>query len=216
VTVQQARGRASEPASALVDAALSAEAVARGLVGSALRRPTTLGNGRLVCVDGPAGSGKTTLAAALERQFRDGLRGPGIGAGQVEIVHMDDLFAGWTGLDAGMETLASSVVAPLRAGRPGRYRRYDWHRGAFAEERVVGPCEVLVVEGVGSGNAAYADAITCLVWVHTPPDVRLARGLERDGEAMRADWLRWHDLEQEMFTRHRTRERADVVVDGAR
>ena len=28
-------------------------------------RPATLGAGRLVCVDGPAGSGKTTLGAAL-------------------------------------------------------------------------------------------------------------------------------------------------------
>ena len=34
---------------------------------SVLAAPPTLGAGRLVCVDGPAGSGKTTLAAALDR-----------------------------------------------------------------------------------------------------------------------------------------------------
>ncbi len=193
------------------------EATARDLVRTVLDAPPTLGAGRLVCVDGPAGSGKTTLAAALNRGFRDALRSPGAAADRtdVRLLHMDNLFQGWSGLEAGMATLADDVVAPLRSGRAGRYRRYDWHRSELAEERTVEPCRVLVVEGVGSGNAAYADAVTLLVWVDTPSDVRLQRGLERDGEQMREHWLRWRVQEDAMFARHRTRERADVVVDGA-
>ena len=50
-------------------------------------RPPTLGDGRLVCVDGPAGSGKTTLADALRRREPTAV-----------VVHMDDLFEGWDGL----------------------------------------------------------------------------------------------------------------------
>ena len=38
---------------------------ARDVLALAASRPPSLGAGRLVCVDGPAGSGKTTLAAAL-------------------------------------------------------------------------------------------------------------------------------------------------------
>ena len=192
------------------------EATARDLVRRVLEAPPTLGAGRLVCVDGPAGSGKTTLAAALNRGFRDALRSPGAAADRadVRLLHMDNLFQGWSGLEAGMATLADDVVAPLRSGRAGRYRRYDWHRCEFAEERVVEPCRVLVVEGVGSGNAAYDDAVTLLVWVETPSDVRLERGLERDGEQMREHWLRWREQEDAVFARQRTRERADVVVDG--
>jgi uridine kinase len=167
-------------------------------------------------VDGPAGSGKTTLAAALARGFRDALRGPGEPASvaHVRVIHMDNVFEGWAGLAAGMATVAASVVEPLSAGEPGRYRRYDWHREAFAEERVVPPCDVLVVEGVGSGGSSYDDAITCLVWVDTPPGVRLDRGLARDGRDQLAYWRAWQRREAEMFTRERTRERADVVVDG--
>ncbi|MEP7089499.1 MAG: 4-amino-4-deoxy-L-arabinose transferase [Nocardioidaceae bacterium] len=190
--------------------------LAAGVVSEVLGRPPSLGSTRLVCVDGPAGSGKTTLAAALNRSFRDALRPQGAAADRahVQLIHMDNVFAGWTGLDAGMATVATSVVPPLAEGRAGRYRRYDWHRGGFAEERVVGPVDVLLVEGVGSGASAYDDKITCLIWVDTPSDVRLARGLERDGERLRDSWLAWSVQEDVMFARERTRERADLVVDG--
>jgi uridine kinase len=110
--------------------------------------------------------------------------------------------------------VAREVVAPLRAGRPGRYRRYDWLRGEFAEEHVVEPVDVLVLEGVGSGGSAFADAVTTLVWVDAPPDLRLQRGLARDGEALRQEWLTWMADEARLHARERTRERADVLVDG--
>lgn len=176
---------------------------AASVVASVLAAPPTLGAGRLVCVDGPTGSGKTTLAAALSRGFGEGVR----------LLHMDDVYDGWTGLAAGMTTVASSVVGPLRSGEAGRYRRYDWQRMAFAERQVVPPCDVLVVEGVGSGGSAYDDAISCLVWMDAPDDVRLRRGLDRDGEAMLKRLLAWREQEDAMFARERTRERADVVVD---
>ena len=75
---------------------------------------------------------------------------------------------------------------------------------------------MLLIEGVGSGNGAYHDAITCLVWVEAPPVVRLERGVARDGEHMRDQWLAWQKHEKAMFAREQTRERADVVVDGTR
>jgi uridine kinase len=187
----------------------AADAAAR-IVATVLARPATLGAGRLVCVDGPAGSGKTTLAAALANGFRDALGDPNA----VVLVHLDDVYAGWAGLAEGMRTVADAVVAPLLAGRPGSYRRYDWHRHRFAEERVVDPCRVLVLEGVGSGQASYAAAVTTLVWVEAPSAERLTRGLARDGEAMREQWLAWRTQEDAMFAREHTRERADVVVDG--
>jgi uridine kinase len=186
------------------------DALAASVVESLLAEPPTLGAGRLVCVDGPAGSGKTTLAAAVRRRVRDLLPSGGV----VRMVHMDDVYPGWDGLEDGMTTVATAVVGPLRNGRPGRYRRFDWHAGVLGEERVLAPADVLVIEGVGSGNVAYDDAITCLVWVEAPPDVRLKRGLTRDGEGLRDHWLAWREAEDAMFARERTRERADVVVDG--
>lgn len=192
------------------------DATATDIVAAVLASPPTLGSGRLVCVDGPAGSGKTTLAAALNRSFRGRLRATGSDESQVRMLHMDNVYDGWTGLDSGLDTVAASVVGPLLEGHPGRYRRYDWHRAGFAEERVLPPCDVLLMEGVGSGGRldGYADAVTCLVWVDTPFDVRLDRGLRRDGDDQRCHWLAWQRQEAAMFARERIRDRADVLVDG--
>jgi uridine kinase len=186
------------------------DGIAVDIMERVLAHPPTLAHGRLVCVDGPAGSGKTTLGAALRRAARDLLPAEG----SVALVHMDNVYAGWGGLETGMTTVATSIVEPLRHDRPGRYRRFDWHALAFAEEHQVDPVDVLIIEGVGSASAAYNDAITCLVWVDTPSDVRLHRGLARDGQRLRDRWLLWREAEEAMFARERTRDLADVVVDG--
>ena len=179
---------------------------ARSVLALLLSRDPTLGSTRLLCVDGPAGSGKTTLSAALLRAAPK--------SRQLELVHMDDLYEGWSGLEAGMRRVADDVITPLRHDEPGRYRRYDWVRGELAEEHLVTPVDVLVVEGVGAGNVAYADDITVLVWVETPSDVRLDRGISRDGEPLREHWQAWKAQEDAVFAEHRARARADVVVDG--
>ncbi len=181
-------------------------ALADLVVRRTLERPATLGAGRLVCVDGPAGSGKTTLADAVVEAARH--------HGSVALVHMDDVYEGWHGLAEAVIRVSRDVVDPLRQGRPGGYRRYDWHAGRLAEQHVVAPVDLLVVEGVGSGGSAYVEAITTLVWVTAPRDLRLRRGLARDGESLRGEWLAWLAEEDVHLARERTRERADVLVDG--
>ena len=52
------------------------------------------------------------------------------------------------------------------------------------------------------------------MWVEAPHGVRMRRGIERDGEAFAPHWDRWAVTEAAHFAEHRTRERADVVVDG--
>lgn len=176
---------------------------ARRLLELARSRPPTLGSGRLVCIDGPAGSGKTTLAGAVAS----------LDAGAA-VVHMDDLYDGWDGLPRVADQLAG-LLEPLARGAAGQYRRYDWTAGRYAETVTVTPHDLLVVEGVGCGVTRVAHLVTVLAWVEAPEDVRLERGLARDGEAARPHWERWQVDEQTMFARERTRERAEVVIDTA-
>jgi uridine kinase len=190
-----------ESASILSDVGYDAAATARTVVELAQRAAPTLGSGRLVCVDGPAGSGKTTLADTLGR-----LEG-------APVLHTDDLLDGWDGLPCLSGALAG-LLAPLADGRPGRAPRYDWHAGRFAGEVVVDPVPLLVVEGVGAGSLPAAGRATLLVWVEAPHDLRKRRGLDRDGEVFTPHWEAWAKAEAAHFADHRTRERADLVVDG--
>jgi uridine kinase len=178
------------------------------LAGQVLAAPPRCGTTRLVCVDGPAGSGKTTLAAALAEAV--GARGR-----TVAVVHLADLLEGWDGLDDVGASAHRLLVAPWSRGDAGRYRRYDWHQVAFAEHHRVPPPDVAVLEGVGSGHAGFADLVTLLVWVEAPEELRLARGLERDGPELMPHWQRWLVAERRLHAREGTRERADVVVDGS-
>lgn len=180
--------------------------VAELVVWAATMREPTLGEVRLVCIDGPAGSGKSELGRAVH----DAAAATGTAA----LVQLDDLLEGWRGLPEVSRTLERDVLSPLAAGRAARYRRYDWDRGRFGGEQVVEPVDLLVVEGVGSGAASYSSWMTLLVWVEAPRELRLARGIARDGEALRPQWQQWMADEEALFRREHTRARADMTVDG--
>jgi hypothetical protein len=164
-------------------------------------RPATCGDVRVICVDGPAGSGKTTLAETIAERT---------GA---QVVHMDDLMDGWDGV-AGTGPQLVSILGPLADGRPGSYRHFNWHLDRFDRVVAVPVAPWLVLEGVGSGNPVVAEWVTALAWVEADDDLRVARGLDRDGVGMEPQWRQFMLDEADLFSSHRTRERADVLVDG--
>jgi len=160
------------------------------------------GDTRIVAVDGPGGAGKSTFAARLAAA-----------AGAAQVVHTDD-FASWENQFGWFPRLLAEVIEPLRRGQAGRYRRYDWEARSLAEGHDVLPAPVLLVEGVGAGRREFTTALACVVWIETPPEVRLARGIERDGEEMRAFWNQWIAGEHRHFAQDRMRDRASLVVCG--
>lgn len=152
-----------------------------------------------MCIDGPAASGKTTLASDLER--RTGC----------QVIHMDDLYDGWDGLPDVHEQLAT-LLLPLAAGRHGTYRHYDWHLGRHTHEVRVSPQALLVVEGVGSASVVSAHLATVVVWVEAEDGVRRARGAARTPPFVE-HWDAWAAAERAHFDTDGTRARADLVVD---
>ena len=150
---------------------------------------------RIIAIDGPSGAGKSTYAASLG----------------LPIVPTDH-FATWDDPVAWWPRLVDGVIRPLRRGEPGRYRRMDWGSGVpvLGAEVVVPPTEVLVVEGVSSGRRAAMPWLSQLIWVEAEDG--LARAVARDGEASRAELVRWKEFERGWFQVDGTRERADLVV----
>lgn len=170
------------------------------VLAAALDRPPTLGAGRLICIDGLAGSGKTTLATAIAALAPDAV-----------VIGTDELLAGWRGLP-GLGSSVEALLRPLASGRTGQWRRWDWVADGWAETVDVAPGPLLVLEGVGSAAAAYDDLVTLLVWVEADRETRLARGLARDGEDQRGHWLTWFEDEAALHERENTRSRADVLI----
>jgi uridine kinase len=180
------------------------------LAAEVLRRPPRLGSARLVCVDGPSGAGKSAFAARLATALADRLGEP------VPVVHTDDLLDGWDDQITFWPRLDGQVLAPLRAGRPGRYRRYDWIRRRFADDWVGVPvAPVLVLEGVSAARAEARAEASLTVFVTAPAALRIARALGRDGEELRAYLETWRRREERHFAADATAHHADLVVDGA-
>jgi uridine kinase len=159
---------------------------------------------RLVGVDGCGGSGKTTFAARLSAA-----------AGDCPVVHTDDFsshdrpFEGWP-------RLLHEVVEPLLRSEPATFRAYDWVARRLADEvMTIPPAPLVVIEGVGATRAAWRDALTLRIWVDAPRDLRLQRGLDRDGAHMREFWQWWMALEDDYVATEQPFTHADVVVDGA-
>lgn len=163
----------------------------------ALPRPV-----RIVAIDGPGGSGKSTFA----RRLADA-------AGGAQVVPTDD-FASWDNPVNWWPRLLEQVLEPLARGEAGRYQRFDWPTNRLAEWIAVEPAPIVVVEGVSSARLEWQHHLSFVVWVDTERETRLRRGLERDGEDQRAQWETWMAAEDDHFAAHRTRERADVIVDG--
>lgn len=169
------------------------------------RRCDPVGGIRIIGIDGPSGSGKSTLAREVAAQL------------DCPTIELDD-FVSWNDLDGWWPRFDEQVLTPLLAGRSARYQQRDWAGDEFGDTlgawRTVPWHPFVVVEGVTSTRRASVGRLSLAVWVEAPDDVRLARGIARDGEDHRALWEGWMRREIEFFATDRTRQRADLVVPG--
>jgi uridine kinase len=164
--------------------------------------PTT-GSTRLVAIDGHGAAGKSTLARQIAEQL-DG----------VTIVCLDDFgrpdAIGWD-----QQRFQDQILDPLLDGRPGRFQRWDWDTGRLAEWHDVPIDGTVIVEGVSSTRTELGTPWDLTIWVDAPEDVRLVRGVARDGEAMTEQWKTvWIPGENEYVANQRPQLRADLIVNG--
>lgn len=160
----------------------------------------------LICVDGPAGAGKTTLAARLQEAEPDSA-----------VVHLDDLYDGWGDpLDEGFaRRLLEQVVQPWLSGAGPRYQRYDWAVGAFADWVSLPYTRVLIVEGVGAGCVEVRRHASALYFLDADPVAARERVIARDGAAVAAHIEQWQRKEAEHFAANGTREAASILLPAS-
>ncbi|MET0726425.1 MAG: ATP-binding protein [Leifsonia sp.] len=174
---------------------------------SVLARIPAAGKPVTILIDGPSGSGKSTFADLLTSRWP-------ADAGRPQLVRLDDVYPGWSGLEAASRALTIEVLAPRGAGRNGRWQRWDWVAGTGAEWHPVSVDRPLVVEGCGTLSQASATMADLRIWIEADGRLRKSRALERDAGAFDAHWDEWEEQWLRFVERERPAGAADIRVNG--
>jgi uridine kinase len=151
----------------------------------------------LVGIGGHGAAGKTSFARSIP---------------DAEIVSTDEF---WDGNEFDLSRLRREVFDRLAAGQAARFASFDWVAQEPRGKRTVRPAGTVVVEGVCALHRLFRDDYDLRVWVEAPRDVRLARGVARDGEEARATWEEiWMPMEDRYVARDNPVAAADLIVDG--
>ena len=129
----------------------------------------------------------------------------------MQLVALDSLYPGWDGLADGVEAARELILRPHARGLIGVWERWDWEASAPAEAHAVDPSLPLIVEGSGLLTAATARLGDVRVWLESPPQSRMRRALQRDGETYRPHWTRWAEQEERHLARDEPTRRATHV-----
>jgi uridine kinase len=177
---------------------------------SAIEKSAALcGNTKIVTIDGPAGSGKTTLANELATELKSS-------NGPISVVHMDELYEGWDNAlgQKLFDRIEAWILAPIRNGLNPKFLKYDWHQGKYANWSELPLTQIFIIEGVGSGHIALRKFVSQAIWVEADDDLLLDRVVQRDGEGVRHEMLIWKDRERTYFELNDVKNAANFHLRG--
>jgi uridine kinase len=157
----------------------------------------------LVLIDGRSNSGKSTLAAEVQNLiFKEGESAP-------RVIHLDDLYPGWDGLQAGVEYLNRFILGPISQGKTANWQEWDWALSERKNWREFSGGTPLIVEGCGAINQFSAELADISVWLEVDQETRYARWMEREGSS--EHWAQWAAQEEDFYAREKSIHLADLI-----
>jgi uridine kinase len=175
------------------------------LVDKVNKSSNTCGQAKLIIIDGPAGSGKTTLAKSLSRLLEN-----------CPIIHMDEIYEGWenalspkTFID-----LTDWVINPLLESKPIEFIKYDWYLEKRIEKVVINLPKFLIIEGVGSSSFDISKYACLKLWIEVRKQTGINRVLTRDGLQIQDQMKHWQIRESKFFVDNNSKENSDIWIDG--
>jgi uridine kinase len=165
-----------------------------------------VGKVAFIAIDGHSGSGKSTLAKWL-----------------AEIIHTDD-FASWENPLNWWSDVIEKVFKPIQEGAASlSYQPTSWWENHHPEPIENQPVTaIMILEGVSSSRREFDDYISYRIFVDTPKEVCLERGLQRDAstgksvEELTKMWEAWFQKEMDYMERDNPKEKADIIIDGTK
>ncbi len=165
----------------------------------------------VLAIDGPAASGKTTLASKLKDIM---------GA---SVIHMDDFFLPpalrveerlrEAGGNVHYERFQQEVLPFLKMGKDFTYRRFDCSRMEYGKDVEVVYTPILIVEGSYSAHPNFGKYMDLLAYCTIDAKDQMERIRVRNGEeGARRFQERWIPMENKYFKEFMIQEKADVVI----
>jgi uridine kinase len=169
------------------------------------------GSTKIIAIDGHGGSGKSSLASWLAKKL------------DAEVIHTDD-FASWDNPFDWWSELIKLVLEPISQGKKVlSYPRSSWWEGhtrpGVLNQRIT---PIVILEGVTSSRKEFRKYIALEIFVDTPKEICLERGITRDLEfgksrdELEQIWQEYYLEEEKYMKRDNPQEFADIVVDGTR
>ena len=166
----------------------------------------------VLALDGRCGSGKTTLADGLARQFPASI-----------VLHTDDFYLpptqrvrGWEKTpSANMDLirLRDEALRPAYEGQPVLYRAYSCRAGAYQPVQELAAPPLVILEGSYSHHPLLAGYETLQVFVTCSKEEQTRRLQAREGERYANFAARWIPLEEGYFAQYRIEETTDLAMD---
>jgi uridine kinase len=170
-----------------------------------LSEETRCGNTHVIAIDGRAGAGKTTLAFELFLALSM--------KRSVTIIHLDEIYDGWEkALGGSLTKSLADLLSSISQAKSAILPIFDWTRGAFTSEKKIDPCDVLIIEGVGSAQTIVRTWATATIWLDIASEDGLKRVIERDGGAIEHEMMKWQIQEEAHFLAEQTRENSDFIL----
>ena len=161
--------------------------------------------GEVIAIDGPAGSGKTTLANQLKLDIS-----------AIEIIHLDDLYQGWQ--DAFSQRLTDSVIhqilIPISQKIDFSYEIYDWKNNRFNKSDTVPANKIYLLDGVTSGQSQFRPYLSKIIWLNISDEIGLSRVLSRDGEEILSPMREFQEAQKLHFAGELTENAADFTYES--
>ena len=166
----------------------------------------------VLALDGRCGSGKTTLAAQLARQFPASI-----------VLHTDDFYLppaqrvpDWAHIPCAnmdLTRLRTEALEPACMGQPVPYRAYSCREGQYLPVQALPAQPLVILEGSYSHHPLLADCETMRVFLTCSKAEQTRRLRAREGGRYANFAARWIPLEEAYFSQYGIEEAADFIVD---
>jgi uridine kinase len=126
---------------------------------------------------------------------------------------MDDLYNGWDkALSSELTDVLSYIAKAHSQSEPISLSKFNWADSTFSTTEAIDDAQLIILEGVGSGQSAIREYLSALIWIDIDESKGLSRVLERDGEGIRNQMQKWLMTQEQHFALEKTENAADFVL----